>query len=182
MHTKTIKELSALLQGKQVSATELARHLLARAQASDLNAYTDINEELTLAQAAAADARLAGGDTTPLTGVPIAHKDIFVTRGWRSTAGSRMLENYVSPFDATVVEQLAAAGTVTLGKLNCDEFAMGSSNENSYFGPVKTRGTAARCRAARPAAPRRPWLPALRPALQPPTPAARSASRPHSAA
>ncbi|MDB5757571.1 MAG: gatA [Burkholderia sp.] len=137
MHTKTIKELSALLQGKQVSATELARHFLARAQASDLNAYTDINEALTLAQAAAADARLASGDVTPLTGVPIAHKDIFVTRGWRSTAGSRMLENYVSPFDATVVEQFNAAGAVTLGKLNCDEFAMGSSNENSYFGAVK---------------------------------------------
>ena len=137
MHTMTIKELSALLQGRQVSATELARHFLARAQASDLNAYTDINEELTLAQAAAADARLASGEATPLTGVPIAHKDIFVTRGWRSTAGSRMLENYVSPFDATVVEQFNAAGAVTLGKLNCDEFAMGSSNENSYFGPVK---------------------------------------------
>jgi aspartyl-tRNA(Asn)/glutamyl-tRNA(Gln) amidotransferase subunit A len=136
MHTKTIKELSALLHGKQVSATELARHFLARAQASDLNAYTDINEELTLAQAAQADARLAAGDATALTGIPIAHKDIFVTRGWRSTAGSRMLENYVSPFDATVVEQLNAAGTVTLGKLNCDEFAMGSSNENSYFGPT----------------------------------------------
>jgi aspartyl-tRNA(Asn)/glutamyl-tRNA(Gln) amidotransferase subunit A len=137
MHTKTIKELSALLHGKQVSATELARHFLARAQASDLNAYTDINEELTLAQAAQADARLAAGNATALTGIPIAHKDIFVTRGWRSTAGSRMLENYVSPFDATVVEQLNAAGTVTLGKLNCDEFAMGSSNENSYFGPVR---------------------------------------------
>jgi aspartyl-tRNA(Asn)/glutamyl-tRNA(Gln) amidotransferase subunit A len=137
MHTKTIKELSALLQTRQVSATELARHFLARAKASDLNAYTDINEALTLAQAAQADARLASGDATLLTGVPIAHKDIFVTRGWRSTAGSRMLENYVSPFDATVVEQFNAAGTVTLGKLNCDEFAMGSSNENSYFGPVK---------------------------------------------
>jgi aspartyl-tRNA(Asn)/glutamyl-tRNA(Gln) amidotransferase subunit A len=137
MHTKTIKELSALLQGKQVSATELARHFLARSQASKLNAYTDINEELTLAQAREADARLARGDATLLTGIPIAHKDIFVTRGWRSTAGSRMLENYVSPFDATVVEQFNAAGAVTLGKLNCDEFAMGSSNENSHFGPVK---------------------------------------------
>lgn len=137
MHTKTIKELSALLQTRQVSATELARHFLARMKASDLNAYTDINEALTLAQAAEADARLASGNATLLTGVPIAHKDIFVTRGWRSTAGSRMLENYVSPFDATVVEQFNAAGTVTLGKLNCDEFAMGSSNENSYFGPVK---------------------------------------------
>jgi aspartyl-tRNA(Asn)/glutamyl-tRNA(Gln) amidotransferase subunit A len=137
MHTKTIKELSALLQGKQVSATELARHFLARSQASKLNAYTDINEELTLAQAREADARLARGDATLLTGIPIAHKDIFVTRGWRSTAGSRMLENYVSPFDATVVEQFNAAGAVTLGKLNCDEFAMGSSNENSHFGAVK---------------------------------------------
>jgi aspartyl-tRNA(Asn)/glutamyl-tRNA(Gln) amidotransferase subunit A len=137
MHTKTIKELSALLQGKQVSATELARHFLARSQASGLNAYTDINEELTLAQAREADARLARGDATVLTGIPIAHKDIFVTRGWRSTAGSRMLENYVSPFDATVVEQFNAAGAVTLGKLNCDEFAMGSSNENSHFGAVK---------------------------------------------
>ena len=137
MHTKTIKELSALLQGKQVSATELARHFLARSQASGLNAYTDINEELTLAQAREADARLARGDATVLTGIPIAHKDIFVTRGWRSTAGSRMLENYVSPFDATVVEHFNAAGAVTLGKLNCDEFAMGSSNENSHFGAVK---------------------------------------------
>ena len=137
MHTKTIKELSALLQGKQVSATELARHFLARSQASGLNAYTDINENLTLAQAREADARLARGDATVLTGIPIAHKDIFVTRGWRSTAGSRMLENYVSPFDATVVEQFNAAGAVTLGKLNCDEFAMGSSNENSHFGAVK---------------------------------------------
>ncbi|MET0964373.1 MAG: Asp-tRNA(Asn)/Glu-tRNA(Gln) amidotransferase subunit GatA, partial [Noviherbaspirillum sp.] len=137
MHTKTIKQLSALLQGRQISATELAQHFLARAQASELNAYTDINEALTLAQAAQADARLASGEATALTGVPIAHKDIFVTRGWRSTAGSRMLENYVSPFDAAVVEQFNAAGAVTLGKLNCDEFAMGSSNENSYFGPVK---------------------------------------------
>ncbi len=92
---------------------------------------------MTLEQARAADERLAAGNATALTGIPIAHKDIFVTRGWRSTAGSKMLENYVSPFDATVVERFNAAGTVTLGKLNCDEFAMGSSNENSFFGPVK---------------------------------------------
>ncbi|MBS0307327.1 MAG: Asp-tRNA(Asn)/Glu-tRNA(Gln) amidotransferase subunit GatA, partial [Proteobacteria bacterium] len=104
---------------------------------SELNAFLHVDEQLTLQQAAAADARLAKNDSTPLTGIPIAHKDIFVTRGWRSTAGSKMLENYVSPFDATVVEQFHAAGTVTLGKLNCDEFAMGSSNENSYFGAVK---------------------------------------------
>jgi aspartyl-tRNA(Asn)/glutamyl-tRNA(Gln) amidotransferase subunit A len=92
---------------------------------------------LTLQQAAAADVRLANGDATALTGIPIAHKDIFVTKNLRSTAGSRMLENYVSPFDATVVTKLAEAGMVTLGKLNCDEFAMGSANENSYFGAVK---------------------------------------------
>ncbi|MES2038662.1 MAG: Asp-tRNA(Asn)/Glu-tRNA(Gln) amidotransferase subunit GatA [Pseudomonadota bacterium] len=137
MHTKTISQLSALLQSKQVSATELAQHYLNRIAASDLNAFLHVNPEWTLQQAAAADARLASGDAGVLTGVPIAHKDIFVTRDWRSTAGSRMLENYVSPFDATVVELFNKAGTVTLGKLNCDEFAMGSSNENSYFGPVK---------------------------------------------
>ncbi|MFZ6744718.1 Asp-tRNA(Asn)/Glu-tRNA(Gln) amidotransferase subunit GatA [Undibacterium sp. JH2W] len=137
MHTKTISQLSALLQSKQVSATELAQHYLGRIAASDLNAFLHVNPEWTLQQAAAADARLASGDAGVLTGVPIAHKDIFVTRDWRSTAGSRMLENYVSPFDATVVELFNKAGTVTLGKLNCDEFAMGSSNENSYFGAVK---------------------------------------------
>ncbi|MFZ2998719.1 MAG: Asp-tRNA(Asn)/Glu-tRNA(Gln) amidotransferase subunit GatA [Undibacterium umbellatum] len=137
MHTKTISQLSALLQSKQVSATELAQHYLNRIAASDLNAFLHVNPEWTLQQAAAADARLSSGDAGFLTGVPIAHKDIFVTRDWRSTAGSRMLENYVSPFDATVVELFSKAGTVTLGKLNCDEFAMGSSNENSYFGAVK---------------------------------------------
>jgi aspartyl-tRNA(Asn)/glutamyl-tRNA(Gln) amidotransferase subunit A len=143
MHTKTIKELSALLRAREISATELAQHYLRRAQDSALNAYIDIQPELTLAQAAEADLRLAAGDAGPLTGIPIAHKDIFVTRGWRSTAGSRMLENYVSPFDATVVEAFQAAGMVTLGKLNCDEFAMGSSNENSYFGPAKNPWDAA---------------------------------------
>ena len=137
MHTKTLKELSALLQAKQVSATELAKLYLARIGQSDLNAFIHVDEALTLAQAAEADARLAKGDTTPLTGVPIAHKDIFVTRDWRSTAGSKMLSNYISPFDATVVKQFRTAGMVHLGKLNCDEFAMGSSNENSFFGPVK---------------------------------------------
>ncbi|KRB87817.1 Asp-tRNA(Asn)/Glu-tRNA(Gln) amidotransferase subunit GatA [Noviherbaspirillum sp. Root189] len=137
MHTKTLKELSALLQAKQVSATELSKLFLDRIKQSDLNAFIHVDETLTLQQAADADARIAKNDTTPLTGIPIAHKDIFVTRGWRSTAGSKMLSNYVSPFDATVVDQFRTAGMVTLGKLNCDEFAMGSSNENSFFGPVK---------------------------------------------
>jgi aspartyl-tRNA(Asn)/glutamyl-tRNA(Gln) amidotransferase subunit A len=136
MHTKTIKELSALLHAKQVSATELTGHFLQRAQASDLNAFLHIDPALSLAQAAAADARLAAGSAGPLTGIPIAHKDIFVTVGWRSTAGSNMLANYTSPFNATVVERFGQAGMVTLGKLNCDEFAMGSSNQNSAFGAV----------------------------------------------
>ena len=137
MHTHSLKQLSALLQSKQVSATELATHYLNRIEASNLNAFTHVDRALTLAQATAADLRLVQGDATALTGIPIAHKDIFVTRDWRSTAGSRMLENYVSPFNATVVELFNQAGTVTLGKLNCDEFAMGSGNENSYFGAVK---------------------------------------------
>ncbi|XYJ09964.1 Asp-tRNA(Asn)/Glu-tRNA(Gln) amidotransferase subunit GatA [Telluria sp. B2] len=137
MHNKTIKELSALLHAKEVSATELTRHYLSRIEASGHNAFLHVDPELSLAQAAAADARIAQGSAGPLTGVPIAHKDIFVTRGWRTTAGSKMLANYVSPFDATVVEKFAAAGMVTLGKVNLDEFAMGSSNENSAFAPVQ---------------------------------------------
>jgi aspartyl-tRNA(Asn)/glutamyl-tRNA(Gln) amidotransferase subunit A len=137
MHNKTIKELSALLHSKQVSATELTSHYLERIGASGHNAFLHVDRELSLAQAKAADTRLHEGTAGPLTGVPIAHKDIFVTRGWRSTASSKMLANYTSPFDATVVEKFAAAGMVTLGKLNCDEFAMGSSNENSAFGAVK---------------------------------------------
>ena len=137
MHTKTLAQLSALLHSKQISATELAQHFLDRIAASDLNAFLHVDPAFTLQQAATADAMLASGNAKALTGIPIAHKDIFVTRHLRSTAGSRMLENYVSPFDATVVEKLSQAGMVTLGKLNCDEFAMGSANENSYFGPVK---------------------------------------------
>ncbi len=134
---QTLKQLSAQLKNKQVSATELAQHYLDRIATSDLNAYTGMNPELTLAQAREADGRIARGETGELTGLPIAHKDIFVTRGWPSTAGSKMLSGYNSPFDASVVEQFRKAGMVTLGKLNCDEFAMGSSNENSFFGPVK---------------------------------------------
>ena len=137
MHNKTIKELSALLQSKQVSSVELTRHYLDRIEASSHNAFLHLDRERTLAQAAAADARIADGSAGPLTGVPIAHKDIFVTRGWRTTAGSKMLANYESPFDATVVERFGRAGMVTLGKVNLDEFAMGSANENSAFGAVK---------------------------------------------
>lgn len=137
MHTKSLKELSQLLHAKEVSATELATQYLHRIAQSDLNAFLHVDEALTLQQARLADERIARNEMTALTGVPIAHKDIFVTRGWRSTAGSRMLGNYVSPFDATVVERLNQAGMVTLGKLNCDEFAMGGANENSAFGAVK---------------------------------------------
>jgi len=137
MHTHTLTELSAQLKNKQVSATELAQLYLHRIAASTLNAFTGMNPELTLEQAKDADARIARGDHTPLTGIPLAHKDIFVTRGWPSTAGSKMLAGYNSPFDATVVEQFRKVGMVTLGKLNCDEFAMGSANENSFFGAVK---------------------------------------------
>lgn len=138
MHTKTIKELAILLQNRKISAIELAKLFLLRIKHSDLNTFLHVNTDLTLQQAMQADVRISkNNNTTQLTGVPIAHKDVFVTRNWRTTAASRMLKNYISPFDATVVEKFHVAGLVTLGKLNCDEFAMGSSNENSYFGPVK---------------------------------------------
>ena len=139
----SLKALRAALDGKQVSAAELAEYFLARSErALALNAFLHIDRGLTLSQAREADARIARGEAGPLTGIPVAHKDIYVTKDWRSTAGSNMLADYVSPFDATVVEKLGAvegkgAGMVCLGKLNCDEFAMGSSNENSAFGPVK---------------------------------------------
>jgi aspartyl-tRNA(Asn)/glutamyl-tRNA(Gln) amidotransferase subunit A len=134
---QTLKQLSTLLKSKQLSATELAQSYLDRIASSDLNAFISVNPEQTLAQAKQADASIASGTASALTGIPIAHKDIFVTRGWPSSAGSKMLSGYNSPFDASVVEQFRTAGMVTLGKLNCDEFAMGSSNENSFFGPVK---------------------------------------------
>jgi aspartyl-tRNA(Asn)/glutamyl-tRNA(Gln) amidotransferase subunit A len=138
LHDLTVAELAAMLRSKDVSATEAAQHFLARgAQHSNLGAYLDVREDVTLAQAKAADARIASGDAAPLLGVPIAHKDIFVTKDFVSTAGSKMLAGYRSPFNATVVDRLAQAGAVTLGKLNCDEFAMGSSNENSAFKPAQ---------------------------------------------
>ncbi len=134
----TIAQLGTLLDRREVSAVELAQHYLARIERfADLNAFLDVRPEQTLAQARAADERRARGEAGPLLGVPIAHKDIFVTRDWHTTAASRMLEGYTSPFDATVVEELARAGMVCLGKLNCDEFAMGSSNENSAYGNVR---------------------------------------------
>ena len=138
LHDLTVAQLATLLRQRKVSAVEAARHFLNRATAhKHLGAFLGVSEDVTLAQANAADARLATGATGALLGVPLAHKDIFVTRDFVSTAGSKMLDGYRSPFDATVVSRLAEAGAVTLGKLNCDEFAMGSANENSAFGPVR---------------------------------------------
>ena len=130
LHTLGVAQLSALLQKKEVSAVELATRMLARLGGNPHNAFLSVDSEVTLAQAKAADARMAAGDTSPLLGVPIAHKDIFVTTDFPTTAGSRILEGYRSPFNATVVQRLADAGMVSLGKLSCDEFAMGSANEN----------------------------------------------------
>jgi aspartyl-tRNA(Asn)/glutamyl-tRNA(Gln) amidotransferase subunit A len=137
LHELSVAELVHALQTRQVSATELTQHYLDRANThKDLCTFVDVHIEITLAQAAASDARLANGTAGALEGVPVAHKDIFVTRDFVTTAGSRMLAGYRSPFDATVVSNLAEAGMVTLGKLNCDEFAMGSSNENTAIAPV----------------------------------------------
>jgi aspartyl-tRNA(Asn)/glutamyl-tRNA(Gln) amidotransferase subunit A len=141
LHDFDVAGLARQLRERKVSALEVARHFLARARANtSLGAFLDFNEEVTLAQAGAADLALAAGAgnaARKLLGVPVAHKDIFVTGDFVATAGSRMLAGYRSPFDATVVANLAQHGMVTLGKLNCDEFAMGSSNENSAFGAVK---------------------------------------------
>ena len=130
LHTLGVAQLSALLQNKDISAVELATRMLARLGGNPYNAFLSVDSEVTLAQAKAADARLAAGDTSPLLGVPVAHKDIFVTTDFPTTAGSRMLEGYRSPFNATVVQRFTDAGMVSLGKLSCDEFAMGSANEN----------------------------------------------------
>ncbi len=145
LHTLTVKQISNLLQSKQISSVEITKQYLMQANShKGLGAFLDCNEGVTFAQAKAADARLAAGNAHPLTGVPIAHKDIFVTKDFVTTAGSKMLTGYRSPFDATVVSRLgngadgvAGAGMVTLGKLNCDEFAMGSANENSFYRKVQ---------------------------------------------
>ncbi|QDQ26834.1 Asp-tRNA(Asn)/Glu-tRNA(Gln) amidotransferase subunit GatA [Chitinimonas arctica] len=139
MMTHTLKEAADLLVSKQASAVELASHYLDRIAAANpaLNAFITVDREQTLAMARAADASRAAGQAGPLTGVPIAHKDIFCAEGWRTTCGSKMLDNFVSPYDAHVVAQCKAAGLVTLGRTNMDEFAMGSSNENSAYGVVR---------------------------------------------
>jgi aspartyl-tRNA(Asn)/glutamyl-tRNA(Gln) amidotransferase subunit A len=138
MFDKTVAELSRALRAREVSSEELTRAFLGRIERyKDLNAFITLDPERSLAQARAADARLARGEGGPLTGVPIAHKDIFCADGWLTTCGSKMLANFIAPYDATVIERFNAAGAVILGKTNMDEFAMGSSNETSYFGPVR---------------------------------------------
>ncbi len=139
LHTRSVAELAAGLERREYSAVELARHFLARIESANaaLNAYVTVTPERALADAQAADETRARGAAGPLTGVPLAHKDIFCTDGVRTSCGSKMLDNFIAPYDATVVERLHAAGTVMLGKTNMDEFAMGSSNETSYYGPVR---------------------------------------------
>ncbi|MBK1691965.1 Asp-tRNA(Asn)/Glu-tRNA(Gln) amidotransferase subunit GatA [Ectothiorhodospira mobilis] len=139
MHEKTIAELAAALQAREVSSVELTEHYLRRIETLDdaLNGYITVTAEQALEAARAADEARAQGRAGPLTGVPVAHKDIFCTEGVRTSCGSRMLDNFVAPYDAGVVERFKAAGCPVLGKTNMDEFAMGSSNETSYYGPVK---------------------------------------------
>jgi aspartyl-tRNA(Asn)/glutamyl-tRNA(Gln) amidotransferase subunit A len=138
LHELGVADAARAMADGAVSSLELTQHLLTRIAAdAGLGAFLAVDADAAVAQARAADARRARGQAGPLTGVPLAHKDIFVTRRLPSTAGSRMLAGYTSPFDATVVHRLDDAGTVTLGKLNCDEFAMGSATENSAFGPAR---------------------------------------------
>ena len=139
MINSSLAELSDALAARRISSVELTTLFLDRIAAlnGSINAFITVDRERALAQAAEADVRIAAGQGNPLTGIPIAHKDIFVTRGLRTTCASHMLEHYESPFDAHVIEQFNQAGAVILGKTNMDEFAMGSSNETSFFGPVR---------------------------------------------
>ena len=139
MHKDTLIELSASLRARRISARELAEYYLERIERFDpaLNAFVTVTPEQALKEADAADRRIADGTATPLTGIPLAHKDIFCTAGIKTSCSSRMLDNFISPYDATVVARLKDAGAVLLGKTNMDEFAMGSSNETSYYGPVR---------------------------------------------
>jgi aspartyl-tRNA(Asn)/glutamyl-tRNA(Gln) amidotransferase subunit A len=137
--SKTIAELAKDLQAKKISSVELTQDFLARIQRFDkeLNSFITVTAEHALADARAADARLAKGDANPMTGIPLAQKDIFCTLGVKTSCGSKMLDNFISPYDATVIQNFKAANTVLLGKTNMDEFAMGSSNETSFYGAVK---------------------------------------------
>jgi aspartyl-tRNA(Asn)/glutamyl-tRNA(Gln) amidotransferase subunit A len=135
---KTITQMRTALDNNTISAVELAtEHLGAIAKHADLNAFITVTHDEALADATAADAVIAAGKQTVLSGIPYAHKDLFCTQGIKTSCGSNMLDNFISPYDAHVVTQLKNAGIVSLGKTNMDEFAMGSSNENSFYGPVK---------------------------------------------
>src|SRR5690554_734021 len=138
MHNKSVAELSRELESGRISSVELTQQFLDRLKTEDgkYNSFITISDEQALAEAKAADELRAAGKATPWTGVPFAHKDIFCTNGVRTTCGSRMLENFVPPYDATVAARFRQAGAVCLGKTSMDEFAMGSSNESSYFGAV----------------------------------------------
>jgi aspartyl-tRNA(Asn)/glutamyl-tRNA(Gln) amidotransferase subunit A len=139
LHNLFIGELADLLARRQISSVELTQHFLARIERFNpaLNALITLTAEQARADAAVADRRRAAGESAPLLGIPLIHKDIFCTDGVRTSCGSRMLDNFVAPYDATIVERLKGAGAVMLGKANMDEFAMGSSNETSYYGPVR---------------------------------------------
>ncbi|MDX8126030.1 Asp-tRNA(Asn)/Glu-tRNA(Gln) amidotransferase subunit GatA [Methylomonas sp. LW13] len=138
MHKLTLTELAAGLRSKAFSSLELTQHFLDRThQHQNLNAFITVSADSALQQAQAADQLLASGNAGPLAGIPIAQKDIFCTLGTKTSCGSKMLDNFIAPYDATVVEHFNRAGAVMLGKLNMDEFAMGSSNENSFYGPVR---------------------------------------------
>ncbi|SFM49164.1 Asp-tRNA(Asn)/Glu-tRNA(Gln) amidotransferase subunit GatA [Halopseudomonas yangmingensis] len=139
MHEKTLAELSQALRSKAISSVELTEHYLKRIEQFDgtLNSYISVTPELALQQARAADARIAAGDAGPLTGIPLAHKDLFCTRGVRTSCGSKMLDNFIAPYESSVTQRFIDAGAVMLGKTNMDEFAMGSSNESSFYGAVR---------------------------------------------
>ncbi|GJM04664.1 MAG: glutamyl-tRNA(Gln) amidotransferase subunit A [marine bacterium B5-7] len=139
MHQSTLAQLSTALESNQISSEELTKLYLDRCKQfnESLNCFITINEELALAQAKSADQQRASGNATPLTGIPIAQKDIFCTNGIKTSCGSKMLDNFIAPYDATVIEKMNAAGIVNIGKTNMDEFAMGSSNETSFYGAVK---------------------------------------------
>ncbi|MDT8311819.1 MAG: Asp-tRNA(Asn)/Glu-tRNA(Gln) amidotransferase subunit GatA [Methylophaga sp.] len=139
MHNKSLKQLSDALHQGDITSVELTRHFLNRIKQhnGELNAFISVTDDLAMSQAKAADERLKAKTAGPLTGIPLAYKDIFCTQGVRTSCGSKMLDPFIAPYNATVVEKLNAAGMVTLGKTNMDEFAMGSSNETSFYGPVK---------------------------------------------
>ncbi|VVM26021.1 Aspartyl-tRNA(Asn) amidotransferase subunit A (EC @ Glutamyl-tRNA(Gln) amidotransferase subunit A (EC [uncultured Gammaproteobacteria bacterium] len=137
IHDKTIAELAQGLKNKEFSSVELTQHYLDRINASDLNAFITITDEIAIKQAQVADQHIASSQSTTLTGIPYAHKDIFCTHGVKTSAASKMLDNFIAPYDATVSHKLNQSGLVMLGKANMDEFAMGSSNESSFYGAVK---------------------------------------------